>query len=466
MMSPYFVTLLWSCVLLLIVRWGWRAADWLWMKPRKLERILRLQGLSGNPYRFLFGDLRENSRLSKEVKSRPITLSDDPMPRLLSFIHHSVKNYGKDSFTWFGPTPRVIVSSPQLLKDVFLRMDEFQKPRLPMLVKLLAEGLANLEGDKWAMHRKIINPAFHVEKLKLMLPAFYSSSSEMISRWEKLVSSGEGQCEIDVWPELQNLTRDVISRTAFGSSFQQGRRIFELQNELVELVMKTMTSIFIPGWRFLPTKVNQRMKSIDREVQKLLRDMIHTREKAMKAGEAPTDDLLGLLLESNMKQIQNHDSKNKMGMSIQDVIEECKLFYFAGQETTSVLLVWTMVLLGAYPEWQERAREEVLKVFGRNKPDFDQLNHLKIVTMILYEGLNMIRASQRYEVSNPGNGNVAIAGAVGIRMAPVNLRWGSPQKQETILSAYDFEDLKGRSRLFKEAMSKLIDLTAAALSLT
>ena len=131
--------------------------------------------------------------------------------------------------------------------------------------------------------------------------------------------------------------------------------------------------------RFLPTKANRRMKQINAEIERTLKGIITKRENALTAGEASSDDLLGLLLESNMAQ-RGEGSSSKAGITTDDVIGECKLFYFAGGETTSVLLTWTMIVLCMHPEWQDRAREEVVQLFGATTPDYDGLSRLKIVS--------------------------------------------------------------------------------------
>ncbi|KAI3808287.1 hypothetical protein L1987_24236 [Smallanthus sonchifolius] len=126
------------------------------------------------------------------------------------------------------------------------------------------------------------------------------------------------------------------------------------------------------------------MKAIAKEINLSIRSIIDNGLKEMKAGEGNNDYLLGIMLESNIKEIEQHKNKSH-GMTINEVIDECRLFYFAGQETTSSLLVWTMILLSRHQEWQSRAREEVLNVLRNNGIDIDGLNHLKVVNMIFYE---------------------------------------------------------------------------------
>lgn len=96
------------------------------------------------------------------------------------------------------------------------------------------------------------------------------------------------------------------------------------------------------------------------------------------------DDLLGLLLEAWTP--QQHGNKGET-LTTDEVIDECKTFFAAGQETTATLLVWAMFLLAVHPEWQDKVREEVVREFvctgdGGGEvpvPNADVLAKLKLV---------------------------------------------------------------------------------------
>lgn len=70
----------------------------------------------------------------------------------------------------------------------------------------------------------------------------------MVNQWE-LLTMETGSAEVDVWPYIDNLAGDVISRTAFGSSYEEGRKIFRIQKEQIELIFKMLFILYLPGRR-------------------------------------------------------------------------------------------------------------------------------------------------------------------------------------------------------------------------
>lgn len=60
----------------------------------------------------------------------------------------------------------MLVLEPELIKEVLSKNLVFQKNTNP-LGRLLTRGVATYEADKWAKHRRLINPAFQIEKLKV-----------------------------------------------------------------------------------------------------------------------------------------------------------------------------------------------------------------------------------------------------------------------------------------------------------
>ncbi|KAJ6724491.1 CYTOCHROME P450 FAMILY MEMBER [Salix viminalis] len=231
-----------SSLLLLSLYVVFRVAHSFWLKPKSQEKRLRKQGIRGTSYSILNGDMKELARSSKEARSRPIALNHQISPRVLPFFYKMVQIYGKVSLSWMGTRPRLLLADPELMRLVFTDTSgHIVKPPQNPLVSLLQLGVATLEGDKWAKRRRLMTPAFHAERLKGMIPAFSACCCDLVQRWKKLAVP-QGSCEMDVSREFHILASDVIARAAFGSSYEEGKKIFDLQKDQVIL----STEAFIP----------------------------------------------------------------------------------------------------------------------------------------------------------------------------------------------------------------------------
>ena len=106
--------------------------------------------------------------------------------------------------------------------------------------------------------------------------------------------------------------------------------------------------------------------------------IVKKRENKVVSGEADSfgSDFLGLLVNAY------HDLDEKNRLSLEDLVGECKTFYFAGQKTVNSLLAWTVLLLAIHRDWQEKARRELIDVFGYQNPSLEGIAKLKIVSKL------------------------------------------------------------------------------------
>lgn len=177
---------------------------------------------------------------------------------------------------WFGTNPRLLINDPEMVKHVLANKFGFY-PKLDAdanILALLGKGLVLVQGSEWARHRRIVNPAFTMDKLKVHghgllfkstsspLATILSSSWQMLTGkmancvrvmlqgWEEQARRAEDkQQEVEVSKQFQELTADVISHTAFGSSFAEGKEVFLAQKELQILASANILNIQFPGSR-------------------------------------------------------------------------------------------------------------------------------------------------------------------------------------------------------------------------
>lgn len=128
--------------------------------------------------------------------------------------------------------------------------------------------------------------------------------------------------------------------------------------------------------RHLPTKHNRELWRLEREIDSMILGAVKSRSSD---DDNDKKDLLQLLLAA--AENEGDDSNNIPADMTPSkfIVDNCKNIYLAGHETTSISASWCLMMLAAHPDWQARAREEVLEICGMGMPTADMLRSMKVV---------------------------------------------------------------------------------------
>ncbi|XP_027359429.1 cytokinin hydroxylase [Abrus precatorius] len=377
-------TLLVICVSL-VLRVAYDTISCYWLTPRRIKKIMEKQGVCGPKPRFLTGNILDMASLISRALSQDMkTINHDVVPRLLPHFVAWSKQYGERFIFWNGIEPRLCLTESGMIKEFLSKYSTISGKSWQQQQgskHFIGKGLLMANGGDWSHQRHIVAPAFMGDRLKGYGGHMVECTKEMLESLENVLQCGESEVEIGEW--VTKLTADIISRTEFGTNYEKGKQIFHLLTQLQSRCAQASRHLWFPGSRFFPSAYNREIKCMKMEVERLLMEIIESRKECVKMGRSNSygNDLLGILLDEITKEGDN--------LNLQLVMDECKTFFFAGHETTALLLTWTIMLLASNPLWQDKVRAEVREVFNGETPSLDQLSKLTLLQMVINESMRL-----------------------------------------------------------------------------
>ena len=292
----------------------------------------------------------------------------------LGLLTHCARDYGDFVRLRLGFTRAVLVSHPELIDEVLVtRNQDFRKHvGTRRLGSLLGNGLLLSEGDFWLRQRRLMQPAFHRQRIAAMADAMVATTSGMLDDWRV------GQTR-DVQQAMTELTLRIVARTLFGTDVGEDlARIRGSNQVMTEHFRSRLFSLMIllPDW--VPTPGNRRYGRAVRDLDTLVYRIIA--ERRQSAAEA-APDLLSLLLAAR--------DEDGLGMSDRQLRDEVLTLLLAGHDTTALALTWAWVLLAQHPASRMALDTELERVLGGRPPTASDVPQLRWVEHIIAETLRL-----------------------------------------------------------------------------
>lgn len=269
-----------------------------------------------------------------------------------------------------------MINDPELTTLVLkTRPDDFPKSERigAGLRPLLGNSVFLTNGEVWKRQRRIIDPAFEGGRIKDAFPAMLDAAKAAAIRLEQV----NGEIEIEA--EASHAAADVIFRTLFSIPIEHeiaGQVFTEFRTYQRSQPILNLAA-FIPGPRWMPRFFSGQTKASAKSIRLLISQLTEDRAAQIAAGTAP-DDLATKIMTTK-------DPVSGDLLTPQEMVDQVAIFFLAGHETSASALAWTLYLLAAAPEWQDKVAAEAAQFSGT----FSGLSKLRHTRDVFREALRL-----------------------------------------------------------------------------
>ena len=284
------------------------------------------------------------------------------------------REYGDAAYFRLGRQHAVQLNHPDLIRDVLVTNHrQFQKGRgLGFAELIFGNGLVCSEGEFHLRQRRLIQPAFHRERLAAHVPGVLQAAVVAGRRWRA------GQT-LDMFNEMMHVTASVAAKALFSSDVDAEYKQVAQDLTIIFEFLDPRTVPFARVVSKLPTPSRGRFLAARQRLDALIYGLIRSR----RASGGKCSDLLGMLLSA-----QDNEGDG-LGMSDKQVRDEAMTMFLAGHETTATALTWTWYLLAQHPLVEKRLHEELDTVLGGRLPTFADLERLSYTRMVIAESMRL-----------------------------------------------------------------------------
>lgn len=292
----------------------------------------------------------------------------------LGFLLRLEREYGEVAFFKLGPQPVYLISNPDYIRDILITHNRnFMKGEgLQRAKRLLGEGLLTSEGEFHLRQRRLVQPAFHRQRI-----AGYAGT--MVEYTARLAGKWQGGQTVDVAREMMRLTLAIAGKTLFDADVESEAdeigdalgRMMQQFNRLTLPFSQLLEKLPLPSTR----RFLQGRERLDRTIYRII-------DERRRSGR-DHGDLLSMLVAAR------DEEGDGSGMSDEQLRDEAMTIFLAGHETTANALTWTWYLLSQNPEAERRLHAEIDQVIGDRLPTAEDFPRLKYAEMVFAESMRI-----------------------------------------------------------------------------